>query len=142
MEADGVDKLAIWRSCWLQDQVKLILSEHGAAEVHKNYHDNNLIERMQSDLSPELRIHNEVFPADSCAGRIRFVRLSSESDGPKNVHDQVAPEHLHDVKRSMADSCPTQDRDRAKYHVDSQLELDEFPNVVMKSSSPFDGSVD
>jgi len=42
----------------------------------------------------------------------------------------------------MPYGCATQDCDEAKDHIDGELELDEFSNVVIESSSPLDSPMD
>lgn len=142
MEADGVDRLAIGGVFWLQDQVEWLRGEHGVAEVHEDHHDEDLINRVEHNLSPEFGIHDKIFPADSWASLILPVRLSSERDGTKDIHDQVAPEHLDDVKGWVSHGGATQDCDEAEDHIDGELELDEFSNIVIESSSPLDSPVD
>jgi len=81
MEADGVHGLAIRGVFGLRDQVEWLRSEHGVAEVHEDHHDEDLINRVEHDLSPEFGVHNKIFPADSWASVVLSVRLSSKSDG-------------------------------------------------------------
>lgn len=82
------------------------------------------------------------FSADSRALVVWIVGFSTNSDGSKNVHDQVGPEHLDDIQRSETEGHTSQNGDEAEYDIDGQLELDELAHVFEDRSSPFDRLVD
>ena len=71
-----------------------------------------------------------------------IVGFSTHSDGSKNVHDQVGPEHLDDIQWSETEGHTSQNGDEAEYDIDGQLELDELTHVFKYRSSPFHRLVD
>lgn len=93
-------------------------------------------------MSPHFRQDNLGFSADSRALVVWIVGFSTNSDGSKNVHDQVGPEHLDDIQRSETEGHTSQNGDEAEYDIDGQLELDELAHVFEDRSSPFDRLVD
>lgn len=142
VEADGVDDLAALRAWRLRDEVEGFVAEHCGAGIHQNCHHENLVGRMQNNSPPEFRNHNWSFPADSRATFVFAVWLGSEGNGAENVHDQVCPEHLHDIQWGMADGCASQNCNEANDNINGNLELQEFPAVVVEGSAPLDRSVD
>lgn len=96
---------------------------------------------MQNNGSPKFWNHDRSLSADSWAAFVFAVWLGSDSNGAKNIHDQVCPEHLHDIQWRVADGSASENRDEADDDVDGNLELQEFPTIVVEGSAPFDRSV-
>lgn len=124
-------------SSWSMNEIKILIEEHQATEVHQNDHDNNLIESLPENLSPHFRQNHFVVSADSTGGYfIWFIWLCANGNSSQDVHDKVGPQHLNDVQWLTAQCSSTQNGDRTEDDVDSHLELEEFSGIIKDRSSP------
>jgi len=90
-------------SGWCVDQVEGLFEEHELAEVHEDYHDQDLPHRVDEDLSPNFGQHDPILLADSLGLSLQVVGLRAQGDGAEDVHDQVCPEQLDDVERRLSE---------------------------------------
>lgn len=148
VEADGVEDQSIGGlakrvSHGIGDDVEALVEEDEGAEVHQEDHDNDLVEGLHDNLSPDLGKDDLVSSANSVGLLlILFVWFSADGDSSEDIHDQVGPKHLNYIKWSVSDCHTTKDGNEADNDVDGKLELDELSNVVEDGSSPFHRSVD
>lgn len=125
------------------DEVERLSEEDECTEVHQREHGNDLEHGLNDNLSPVLLQDNNfsLRSGNSCELGSLLVLFCSESDSTKDVHDQVAPKHLNDVERVLANCGSSDDRNGANDNVDSKLELHELPHVVENGLAPLHGSV-
>jgi len=98
---------------------------------------------VNNDLSPVV-VQDKNFSlssSNSSEFTIFFILFSTKGDGSEDIHDQVGPEHLNNVKWVVADNCSSNNCDRANNDVDGKLELNELSNVVEDGESPLHRSV-
>lgn len=65
--------------------------------------------------------------------------LSREGDSGEDVHDQVDPEELHNIKGRVTQEDAGANHKEHGDNVDSQLELNELAHVVLDVAAPLDG---
>ena len=121
--------------------VKVVLDiEHLGSKVGKDEHSDDLEDGLEENLANHGLSDDLVFCGNALFGDLVGVGvLSGESNGGKNIHDQVDPEELHNVEgRVTEENSSGDDVDHAS-DVDSDLVLDKLADVVLNVTSPSDG---
>jgi len=68
--------------------------------------------------------------------------FSSESKSSESVHNKVNPKHLNSVQWRVLDDDRSEENNEHGNNVDSQLELQEFSDIVEHVSTEFKSSND
>lgn len=114
-----------------------------AAENEQNHNSGDLEDRVTKDVSPHNFVDNLVALGGWLAEEdIIGWGLSSEGKGGKGVHDKVDPKHLHSVERSLLEDNRSEEYDEESDDVDSELELEELPHVVIDVTAVLDSDLD
>jgi hypothetical protein len=121
-------------------EVVLDVADLGS-EVGKHEHANQLVDELEHDLAGHSLGDDLVLGRDAsgleCLG---IGVLGGESNGSKNIHDQVDPEELHDVEGRVTKENGCGDNVDHASDVDGDLVLDKLADVVLNVTAPFDGS--
>lgn len=98
---------------------------------------------LAEDVSPHHVIH-DLFIAvrRKSVQKLIIWGLGSQGQSRECVHNQVHPEHLHRGKRGIREDYCSREDDKHCNNVDSQLELQEFANVVINVASILDSDKD
>lgn len=82
----------------LSNWIEAFLKEDKGTSIHQEEHYNDLESSLNNNLSPDFSQKDLVSSANSVGfSLILLVWLSSNSNGSKNIHDQVGPEHLDNI---------------------------------------------
>lgn len=117
-------------------QLEWVIDDHARASEQENQKDNDLVDGVAKDVSGHDIGYDGVvllvwFSLENSSGWF----LGGEGESGKRVHDQVNPEHLNGIQRSLLGHNSAQENDEHSNVVDGELELDEFSHVVIDVSS-------
>ena len=104
---------------------------------------NDLIDRIENDVTPHLRVDDVLGSGVRLTGQqLLSGWVGGEGKGSEGVHDQVDPKHLHGGERGVLENCRPKESHEERHHIDSQLELQEFPHTVEDVPPVLDSSDD
>lgn len=112
----------------------------GSSEEENAKHNEEVEERGDHDLSPDVRVKDGNGITVWCLfkGLLSWI-FSSKSKSAKNIHDNIDPEELNRVEWWLSKDWDTNSKSQEKRDVDCDLELEESLDVLVDVSTPHDG---
>ena len=117
---------------------KVILNaEHHRSKVKQDHHHKGLVKDLGEDVAPHDGKDEVLGLLDSVLAQLGWVRrLSGESDGSEDIHNQIDPQKLNYSEWTRPNSKTAQKHDENTRKVYRQLEHNELPAVLKDISSP------
>ncbi len=117
---------------------KVVLdAEYHWSEVKQDHHHESLVKDLGEDVAPHDRKDEVLSLLDSVLAQLGWVRrLSGESDGSEDIHNQVDPQKLYYSEWTGPNSKTAQKHNEDARKVYRQLKHNELPAVLKDISSP------